>query len=326
LTAATTTPLPIARLILTVRADAPLHLPPYIGSTLRGAFGHALKSLALLPHHHNNPCALAERCPYCQVFAPAPQPTHPSGQTPAPYIIEPPAPYHPRRLQPGQTFRFGLVLIGKALPHLPAIVQAFERAMRHGLTQQHTPCTLLNVQHEQARQTLWQTGQSQATQPATTIPPASTLGQHLSLHLHTPLRLQQQSRIIGQNQLTAYHLLIGLARRYQLLLDTHLGPQAPQQNFSQLAELAHTIDLDASELHWFDWERYSNRQQQAMKLGGLLGTLHLHGQLAPFSQLLHLGQWLHLGKETTFGLGGYAIDQDTPATRPAHTHTPTATA
>ena len=33
----------------------------------------------------------------------------------------------------------------------------------------------------------------------------------------------------------------------------------------------------------------------------------LHGDLAPFAELLHLGQWLHVGKNATMGLGGYRL-------------------
>ena len=42
-----------------------------------------------------------------------------------------------------------------------------------------------------------------------------------------------------------------------------------------------------------------------MQLGGLLGSVVLRGDLAPFAELLHLGQWLHVGKNATMGLGGY---------------------
>ena len=44
-----------------------------------------------------------------------------------------------------------------------------------------------------------------------------------------------------------------------------------------------------------------------MQLGGLLGSVQLQGDLAPFAQLLHLGQWLHVGKNATMGLGGYRL-------------------
>ena len=61
--------LPVARLRLTARAEAPLLLPAYAGSMLRGAFGHALLALSPLPHEDGKPCRLQATCPYCQLFA-----------------------------------------------------------------------------------------------------------------------------------------------------------------------------------------------------------------------------------------------------------------
>lgn len=314
--------LPIARLHLTVRVEAPLQLPPYAGSLLRGAFGHALQSLVLLPHEHGRPCSLQANCAYCQVFAPPALPAHSLqkfSHMPAPYIVEPPipAPGQPWQhwpLRAGDTFTFGFVLIGKALHYLPTVVLAWERALQRGLGARRTPCTLLAVCQEGNTTPLWQArqaGQAQAScgQPNTDVSPAAPLGSHATLHLRTPLRLQYQNQPARQHQLKAYTLLMALARRHQLLLDMFLGPQAPQQDFALLKEQAGAIQIDARDLRWFDWERYSNRQQQTMKLGGLLGALHLQGDLAPFSDLLHRGQWLHVGKETTFGLGGYRLEQ-----------------
>lgn len=63
--------------------------------------------------------------------------------------------------------------------------------------------------------------------------------------------------------------------------------------------------LPCTDLRWFDWGRYSQRQQQEMQLGGLLGSVQLQGNLAPFAELLHQGQWLHVGKNAS--LGGYRL-------------------
>ncbi|MFL6260778.1 MAG: CRISPR system precrRNA processing endoribonuclease RAMP protein Cas6 [Thermoanaerobaculia bacterium] len=51
------------------------------------------------------------------------------------------------------------------------------------------------------------------------------------------------------------------------------------------------------------WERWSQRQNTAMKLGGLVGTLTLEGDLAPFAPLLRAAEILHAGKGAVFGLG-----------------------
>ena len=132
-------PLPVLRLLLGVRADEPLTLPAYAGSMLRGALGHALLRQSPLPHDGNQPCALRESCTYCQVFRPLPTAEHTLQKfsaLPAPYCIEPPFDAvrpAPRPLAPGQSFEFGLVLIGRAIAHLPALLAAFTSACQRGL-------------------------------------------------------------------------------------------------------------------------------------------------------------------------------------------------
>jgi CRISPR/Cas system endoribonuclease Cas6 (RAMP superfamily) len=58
-----------------------------------------------------------------------------------------------------------------------------------------------------------------------------------------------------------------------------------------------------------DWERYSNRQQRKVTLGGLLGTLDLEGDIPEdLATLLRTAEILHVGKGATFGLGRIALD------------------
>jgi hypothetical protein len=46
--------------------------------------------------------------------------------------------------------------------------------------------------------------------------------------------------------------------------------------------------LAGADLRWLDWERWSHRQNTAMKLGGLVGTLTLEGDVAPFAANLEV--------------------------------------
>ena len=301
--------LPIARLRLTVRAEGPVQLPPYAGSMLRGAFGHALLALSPLPHTDGQPCALHASCPYCQLFAAPPLPGHSLQKfsaMPQPYVIEPPT-GGAQQLQAGQTFDFGLVLIGKALGDLPTVLQAWQRALRTGLGRGHTPCTLIESFDENGLQRL-SDKREQLSNLNVVVPPPPALHTQATLHFHTPLRLQVQGKPVRAGQLTARDLLIALARRTQLLCDVHLGAAAPKQDFAVLSTQAAAITLHSEDLHWFDWGRYSQRQQQEMQLGGLLGSVQLQGDLAPFAALLQLGQWLHIGKNATMGLGGYRLE------------------
>lgn len=289
--------LPVTRLRLTVRAEAALQLPHFAGSMLRGAFGHALLSLSPLPHTGDQPCAVQASCPYCQIFAAPPISAHTLqkfSRMPQAYVIEPPT-GEARQLRAGQIFNFSLVLIGNALKLVPVVHQAWKRALHTGLGPERARCSLLNIV-------------DMDEDPAALILREPWPDRHVTLRFYTPLRLQAQGRPVRAEQLTARTLLITLARRHQLLCDVHLGTKALQHDFSALVSIANTIDLRTRNLRWFDWGRYSQRQRQEMKLGGLLGDITLRGDLTPFARLLHLGQWLHVGKNATFGMGGYRLE------------------
>lgn len=302
--------LPIIRLQFTAQADAPLRLPDYAGSMLRGAFGHALRGLTLLPHKDNQPCALKDTCPYCQIFATPPLPNHTLQkftQMPASYVIEPPVGGNVL-LQKNETFSFSLILISRAIAQLPLVIFAFQQALKKGLSHHRSPCTLLQVCTEDGS-IIWENSSSNVADLHTEIPPHRLSNEKITLNFLTPLRLQRYGELIGLKELNARALLIALARRWQLLADIHLGNNAPQLDFNALEDHALNITLTPNTLTWKDWSRYSSRQQQAMTLGGLMGTLTLEGNLQPFHELLHIGQWLHVGKETVFGLGRYQLEK-----------------
>lgn len=306
-TAATLPTLPLARLTFTARANQPMTLPPFAGSMLRGAFGHALLSFSPLPHANQQPCALSGRCPYCQIFAPPPieHVLQKFSHMPAPYIIEPDA--LPQGTLPARTtWHFQLVLVGRALEHLPIIIRAFEVALKKGLGRQHTPCELLAVTQQDSL--IWCSDKRQCHPVQPFQPAVSQSGERAQLHFHTPLHIRQQGRPAGQRSLTARSFLMTLARRYQLMADTQLGNHAPQLNFPYLNDASESVHLQADNMQWQGFGRYSSRQQSRQKLAGLTGTVTLQGNLTPFAQLLHLGQWLHIGKQTVFGLGRYDLN------------------
>lgn len=109
------------------------------------------------------------------------------------------------------------------------------------------------------------------------------------------------------DHLSAQTLLSQALRRLSLICQIHLGI-TPQADYAALKAHAATVRSRPA-LRWYDWQRYSNRQQQSMHLGGAIGDWHL-GNLAPeHARALHIGQWLHLGKNTTFGLGRYTLTE-----------------
>src|SRR5271169_5532589 len=120
-------------------ARAPLDLPGYLGSTLRGAFGHAFRAVAC-PSRVDEPCPIPETCPYHLIFETSPPPgsealrTH--DEVPRPFVIAPITDNggwleHGRRLiAPGSELSFDLTLIGRAQDFFPYFVVAFREIDR----------------------------------------------------------------------------------------------------------------------------------------------------------------------------------------------------
>jgi hypothetical protein len=301
---------PVSRLRLSARALDSLRLADYAGSQLRGAFGAAYRQLACLTRQKTcTDCPISVTCPYHRVFESAPPPAgHPLqrfNQVPHPYLIEPP-PWGARTVHQGETFDFHMVLVGQARHLLPLILAAWQRALAHGLGKSAGTAELIAV-HDTSDEQCVYAGPGHRTRALVdnvVIPPTQS---HATLEILTPLRLQNNSCPLGPDRLTPRPLLTALSRRLALLAEFHTDVRW-QPDFVALAQEAGTVTGEA-QLHWRDWTRYSSRQQQEMSLGGVVGTWNLYNLPPTLWPALWLGQWLHAGKNTTFGLGQYRLQE-----------------
>lgn len=319
--------LPIARYRFDCIAQTPIRLPDFAGSLLRGAFGRALRQVACITREKDcAPCALKADCPYTAVFAPGkPEQPHPFLQNsgiPAPYVIEPPD-WGAHVVGDGEGFSFHMVLIGRALGHLPIVILAWRRALARGLGAGDGTAELVAVAGEDG-QTLYTPldGRIAPGAIANAVPPApsrqgiplritfATSPPTITLRFATPLRLQQNGNALPPHRLTPRPLILAAARRTSLLGEFH-GNGAPDVDWKALAAEADALG-DQRRLEWRDWTRYSSRQKQVMTLGGVVGEWTLKGEFGHAWPWLYLGQWLHLGKETVFGLGGYRLESGLP--------------
>lgn len=310
------TTFPLARYRFDFTVETPLHLPEYAGSALRGAFGNALRRVTCMTREREcKPCPLYRTCPYPQIFETPPPENHSLqkfSQVPNPYVIEPPV-WGEKTYVPGEALGFHFVLAGRALAQLPFIVLAWQRAFLHGIGRGDGTARLAAVTRvlPEGEETVF-TAQEGSLRPHETLlslspgpSPAYGGGEDVTLRFTTPLRLQHNGKPIGPGELKPRDLLMALVRRSALMAEFHTA-QPFDLDFAQLAQQAECIEGE-KRLHWRDWTRWSNRQQQKMALGGVLGEWALHGDLAPFLPFIELGQWLHVGKNATFGLGGYDL-------------------
>lgn len=310
--------IPYLRLHLTLQCQTPAHLPPYKGSMLRGAFGHALRRTVCVmgPDQPCATCRLRQACVYTRIFETFVERTPPPflrglDTAPRPFVIEPGD--GTRDFAPGDPLAFDLLLFGQATELQAYVLLAVERMAAAGLGHRRAPFTL---HHARALtpggtwHTLFENGRAQgpaALQPC--FPPQDSFdANRATLHLLTPLRINHRGRLATtlDFRTLAFHML----RRALEIAWFHVPGADIDWDFKPLLDRADDVRVTAAHLDWHDWERYSNRQQTKMVLGGLVGTLEIEGGLAPFLPLLRTAEILHAGKNTTFGLGKLQVQTE----------------
>ena len=137
-----------ARLQVILRAEEALHLPPYAGSTFRGAFGQAFKRVACPLRGSCETCTHQAVCVYINVFE---TPGSADGSSLAraaraahPFVLEP-SDESAMEVPPGDRVTLGLTLIGRAIGLAPYFVAACRELGRQGVGRGRGRCTVERV-------------------------------------------------------------------------------------------------------------------------------------------------------------------------------------
>lgn len=332
----------ITRITTTLQATQTVAWPHFAGSTLRGAFGRALRRAACITGQKEcTGCPLRNSCAYGVVFDPAAPalPLHPSFRDGLPrYLVQPPA-IGASQLHAGQIQSFNLLLLPGTQTHHGLI----EHSLRNAVEKELFAPGLFKLMGTQTNQITIPFGPALAPAPTTTakttalptLPaPATDPSQtntthpnqantHITLRWLTPLRLQHQGKpVFKPQQLDAPSFIRALLRR-QLQLQQMTYPQAGTPTVAPNAQNplhhAQACTLNTSHLHWHDIQRHSSTQNQKLPLGGLIGSATLSGPaeaLQALMPLLQLGEQLHMGKETVMGLGRYQLGTEPTAQEP----------
>lgn len=301
----------VARFELKIVSKEPLFLPEYKGSAFRGGFGYAFKRVVCSNREGEcQECLLKEKCVYSYVFeTPPPKETEIMRKYPAaphPFIIEPPLDKK-REFKQGEELTFGLVLVGQAIEYLPYFIFTFEELGRIGLGRGRGKYFLKDVKDEKEK--LIYAGEQKHLKAGYFVfkPPNqdTSLSSSLTLHFLTPTRINYKEKLTRDLQ---FHILMrALLRRIYLLSYFHCDKDW-QPDFTSIIRASEEIAIEKSDLSWYDWERYSSRQDTRMKLGGFVREITYSGDPRQFLPYLLLGEYTHVGKGATFGLGKYEIE------------------
>ncbi len=324
----------LAHYRLTLEASEPLELPPFKGSALRGGFGHTFKRLVCVqPRTCGQRCELGNACPYGYIFETDPpqnaEVLSNLQDVPRPFVIQPPADQR-THIPAGERLTFGLTLVGRAIRYMPHFLAVFVELGRAGLGR-----PIDSAQGRRRGQYRLMSMEAVSSYDGGTIPVyriedkivhdvdatidsqainayASRLpADRLTLTFLTPARLKHQGRWVREGP--PFDALVKvLLGRISSLSYFHCG-QLVEADFRGLIDQAAEVQIIHSQTHWDDWSRFSGRQRQRVRMGGLVGRITYapstgSGQaLTPYLPLLALGEWVHVGKGTVFGNGRYEI-------------------
>ncbi|WP_034388814.1 CRISPR system precrRNA processing endoribonuclease RAMP protein Cas6 [Deinococcus sp. YIM 77859] len=309
--------LSFAVLRVTLRALEPVHLPPFPGSKLEGAFGRALYRLACTQPQRETcqGCPLQTICPYGLSYAPRlPEGMQVSslGTPPRPIIFR--VAYGEEQwLDAGETLTFGLVVVGHAVTQLPYLLAALREVGREGLGR-----TRGRLELEEVRSVQPYTGEevtllrgadvgvnlSPLLLRAGELPPV--LGERLRLHLRSPLHIKAGGQMAGHLHFPV--LLRALQRRMGNLEQIHGGATSRGADFTRLPLLARDVETVRQDLRLVSQLRKGSRPQQKTNMEGLVGTVEYRGDFTPFASLLRSGEQLGVGKWAHFGAGLYDLE------------------
>lgn len=287
-------------------------MAPFIGSTIRGAFGNILKDLYCVePLGKCSVCMLRSNCIYTYLFESGWYFSTGEKQgpgVPQPYVFEPQI-----RLENNleTEIELGLLLFGAGIKHLPVFIFAIKQIEKWGLGRERIPFRLEKVEDRFGEKLLWNKNRVNMVER----PTSKTWDNYLQeafllkdtkrcqIKLTTPLRMKEEGKL---NEELKFRTIINAVVRRWNALNKYYG-NGQNRDERELIKLAESIPSGTLDLRWEDMERYSRRQDRRMMLGGLMGIMECAGELEPFMPWLLLGQDIHIGKNTSFGLGKYEL-------------------
>ena len=193
------------RLRFTLEAEEPAWMPPFQGSMLRGAFGHALRRTvcAMGPGQICASCPLRRACAYTRIFEPFVEGEPPPflrgiDQAVRPYVFE--SLGREGLLEPGEPFHFDLLLFGQAVDLQAYAVLSVERMARTGLGARRSRFRLIRVEARDpggSTRELFVAGAPPAMAPAPpfTPPPPILSPGRVALHLIPPCGSKMNERL-----------------------------------------------------------------------------------------------------------------------------------
>ena len=313
--------LEFASVEFTIEAVTPLLLPVYKGSTFRGAFGNQFKEIVCINRKRDcEKCILSDNCPYYRIFE-TPNTLDldwfSSPKLPRPFVLEPPL-TSKENFETGEKLKFRIVLIGSAVDYLSYFIFVFDKIGSYtgfgkDRRQGNGRFKICEVRDNFAHNRIIYNGINKKLSHNIKIKTGEELINESDnrkktavLTFITPTRIKHNKEYVffkGNNGFSPDVLINTIYRRLFLLCAGHCKNDILIGTVPDLSK----IKLDKVDLSWYDWKRYSSRQDKKQPFGGFVGQVVLKNLSDDFMRVLRIGEITHIGSGTVFGLGKYVI-------------------
>lgn len=291
-----------------------IRLSSFRGSTLRGALISSLNKIVCVQTQMKDceDCMVKENCVFALLFKSFPTQddrlfNSSIRSIPRPYTLFIP-PDTGKEFSPRDKLVFKLILFGEANDFLGHIILALKRLEEVGIGKGRGKFVLEKILSKDDT-VVYRRGEDKIYTNNTLhcgvdFNDIKRKADQIDIHFITPCRIKHDRSY--RDILEFHHLIRSLCRRISVLSAYYCNTLV-SWDFDALIQKAEQVVIKSQGFEWMDKKRYSSRQDQLLKIGGVVGRVVYEGELTPFIPVLRLGEVIQAGKNTTFGLGRYRI-------------------
>lgn len=283
-------------------------MPKNKNSALRGGMGEMLLRANCIRDRNCEKCDFESECivrrtMYSKMEI---QPGFMSDGDSVGYVIE--CNDHREQYSRGDTLKFRLTLFGKTIVYFSQYINAFYALGREGIGKNHSRYDIIAVENSKGHQILNGMDVNMSNYQV------ETLGSYIdyrkryiqyegtqTIDFYSPLTLKYQGRFIQEFQIDA--VLEALKRRIYILMCFE-GIDSDMDTW----RIENIPQMLLEEHHFVSVKRHSNRKRDDILLKGIEGNMLIDDIDEKLIDILIAGEITHIGKNTSFGFGGYRIN------------------
>jgi CRISPR-associated endoribonuclease Cas6 len=287
-------------------------LPEYKGSTFRGVFGHALKSVVCaLEQQECETCLFRSQCLYTLVFETHLAKPVPPGakfeRAPHPFVFEPPLNMK-TDFAPDEPFNFSFLLFGDLNHSIGYFIYTFDWMGRLGVGKKINgrrgqfiidSVTLNNEVIYTSKTQILRKDYKISHLVLSDIVAGTHKKNTIKISLKTPLRLKYKNDYTKE---LPFHILVRAMNRRVSALMTIYDEGEPPLDYEGLILKAKAVEMVDADYKWVQVKRFSQRQGKPTPLDGFMGSVTYEGDLGEFMPQIKFCEETHIGKQTAFGL------------------------